>query len=70
MLIELESWLDEHGIRLVIAELKDPVRDKVRRYDLARSIDDTRFFPTLDDAVAAYRQATSAQWEPGDAPSS
>ena len=44
--------------------MKDPVRAKIERYELTRTIDPDHFFPTLDDAVAAYRRRTGAAWQP------
>jgi high affinity sulfate transporter 1 len=63
MLQELVGWLDERGISLIFAELKDPVRAKVERYELTRTIDPANFFPTIDDAVAAYVARTGATWQ-------
>ena len=55
--------------RLVFAELKDPVREKIERYELTRTIDPEHFFPTLDDAVAEYVRQTGATWQsPGVGP--
>ena len=34
MLAELDTWLNERGVSLVFAELKDPVREKIERYEL------------------------------------
>ena len=62
MLEELDAELDGRGINLVLAELKDPVRRKLDRYHLTRAIEPRHFFPTLDDAVAAYRAQTGADW--------
>ena len=64
MLEELDEWLNERGVSLVFAELKDPVREKIERYELTRTIDRSHFFPTLDDAVAAYVAQTGADWRP------
>lgn len=63
MLQELDEWLNERGISLVFAEMKDPVRTKIERYGLTRTIDPAHFFPTLDDAVARYREETGATWQ-------
>ena len=69
MLEELDAELNERGVSLVFAEMKDPVREKIERYELTRTIDPAHFFPTLDDAVAEYVRQTSATWEsPGAAP--
>ena len=34
MLAELDSWLNDRGVSLVFAEVKDPVRAKIERYEL------------------------------------
>jgi high affinity sulfate transporter 1 len=62
MLQSLDEELNQQGVSLVFAEMKDPVRGKVDRYRLTRTIDPAHFFPTLDDAVAAYRAQTGADW--------
>jgi len=62
MLEELDELLNERGVSLVFAELKDPVRRKVERYELTRTIDPDHFFPTLDAAVEAFRRQTGAAW--------
>ena len=62
VLEDLDEALNAQGISLVFAELKDPVRDKIERYGLTRTIDPRHFFPTLESAVAAFRQETSAEW--------
>lgn len=62
MLVELDSWLNARGVSLVFAEVKDPVRAKIQRYELDRTIDPAHFYPTLDGAVAAYVAATGSTW--------
>jgi high affinity sulfate transporter 1 len=62
MLEELDEALNADGISLVFAELKDPVRGKIERYGLTRTIDPAHFFPTIESAVAAFRQETGASW--------
>ena len=57
MLEELDEWLNSRGISLAIAEMKDPVRHKITRYELTRTIDPTHFYPTIQAAVTAYRRA-------------
>jgi hypothetical protein len=47
------------GMSLVSAELKDPVRAKIERYGLIRTIDPGHFFPAVAAAVRAF-QAKSA----------
>jgi high affinity sulfate transporter 1 len=62
VLEELDEVLNQEGISLVFAELKDPVRRKIERYGLTRTIEPRHFFPTIEAAVAAYRVATGAEW--------
>ena len=63
MLVELDSWLNARGVSLAFAEVKDPVRAKIQRYELERTIDPAHFYPTLDEAVAAYMAETGATWQ-------
>jgi len=64
MLADLDQWLNKHGVSLVFAELKDPVRQKLERYELTRTISPGHFFPTLDDAVREYEDITGQTWQP------
>jgi high affinity sulfate transporter 1 len=66
VLEDLDEALNAEGISLVFAELKDPVRRKIERYGLTRTIDPRHFFPTLESAVAAFRQETGADWTAAD----
>ena len=69
MLVELDSWLNARGVSLAFAEVKDPVREKIQRYELERTIDPAHFYPTLDEAVAAYLHETGETWRaPEEAP--
>jgi MFS superfamily sulfate permease-like transporter len=67
MLQELDVWLNERGISLIFAELKDPVREKIERYELTRTIAPNHFFPTLGAAVAQYVSETNTTWQSTDA---
>ena len=62
MLEDLDEALNAQGINLVFAELKDPVRRKIERYGLTRTIDPNHFYPTIDAAVASYRTDTGTNW--------
>ncbi|HEY5787767.1 MAG TPA: sulfate permease [Microlunatus sp.] len=62
MLEDLDEWLNARDVSLVFAELKDPVREKIERYELTRTIDPAHFFPTVDAAVAEYIRQTGARW--------
>ena len=68
VLEELDSSLNAQGIALVFAEMKDPVRQKIERYGLARKIEARHFFPTIGAAVAAFRDETGAQWTAPSSP--
>jgi MFS superfamily sulfate permease-like transporter len=67
VLEDLDETLNSQGISLVFAELKDPVRLKIERYGLTRTIDPRHFFPTIEAAVTAFRQETGAEWTSADA---
>ncbi|HEX6366511.1 MAG TPA: sulfate permease [Agromyces sp.] len=49
--VELDDYLASHGIRLVIAEMKDPVIDVLREYGLGGRFPPERFAPTVGAAV-------------------
>jgi len=50
-LVDVDDWLAKRGIRLVIAEMKDPVVDVLRDYGLAGRFTPDRFAPTVGAAV-------------------
>ena len=50
-LIELDDYLAKHGIRLILAEMKDPVVDVLRRYGLTERFTPDRFASTVGAAV-------------------
>ena len=62
MLADLDEELNAAGTSLVFAELKDPVRAKLERYELIGPLDPDHFFPTLDAAVDGSAQQTGAEW--------
>jgi MFS superfamily sulfate permease-like transporter len=64
MLADLDEELNTKGTSLVFAELKDPVREKLERYELIGPLDPEHFFPTLDAAVQAFIQKSGADWVP------
>ena len=67
-LFSLDETLNARRISLVFAELKDPVRGKIERYGLTRTIDPDHFFPTVEAAVTAFRARTGADWTPAVQP--
>jgi len=62
MLSELERDLREAGIELHFAEVKDPVKDKLRRFGLFDQFGDDRFHDTLGTAVDAYLKKYELKW--------
>ena len=50
-LVELDDYLASRDIRLVIAEMKDPVVDRLREYGLGSRFPPERFAPTVGAAV-------------------
>jgi high affinity sulfate transporter 1 len=62
MLHDLDLWLNERGVSLVFAEMKEPVRAKINRYELTNTIDPAHFFPTLDEAVEEYVRRSGSTW--------
>jgi high affinity sulfate transporter 1 len=60
MLRELCETLSREGVALHFAEMKDPVRDKLKRFELSRLFSDDRFHPTVGSAVDDYLQGERA----------
>ncbi len=64
MLAELARTLREQGIELHFAELKDPVKDKLKRFELLEQLGRNIFHPTLGAAVDAYLDNHQVDWTP------
>ena len=64
MLAELAQDLTERGIELRFAEMKDPVKDKLRRFELFESFGAASFYPTIGAAVDAYLEEHAVDWKP------
>jgi high affinity sulfate transporter 1 len=62
MLEDLDKALNAKGISLVFADMKDPVREKIERYELTRTIDPAHFFPTVGAAVAGFQDQFGTDW--------
>jgi MFS superfamily sulfate permease-like transporter len=63
VLAELHQALDESGIALRFAELKDPVKDKLRRFGLLTQFGEDCFFPTIEVAIDNYLRLSPLQTE-------
>jgi MFS superfamily sulfate permease-like transporter len=62
VLAELDDTLRGGDIELCFAELKDPVKDKLKRFGLFERFGDQRFFPTLGAAVDGYVTTYAVDW--------
>ncbi len=59
---ELDDALHAAGIELCFAEMKDPVKDKLKRFGLFTRFGEQTFFATLGEAVSAYRATHPVEW--------
>jgi high affinity sulfate transporter 1 len=62
MLTELDEELHQAGIELVFAEMKDPVKDKLKRFRVFKKLGEDLFFPTIGEAVKAYLKVSGVEW--------
>jgi len=66
VLQSLHDDLDAAGVELHFAEVKDPVKDRLRRYGLLEQLGPERFHPTVGTAVDAYVAETGVAWREED----
>jgi high affinity sulfate transporter 1 len=59
---ELDDSLHAAGIELFFAEMKDPVKDKLKRFGLFTRFGERTFFATIGEAVSAYRATHPVEW--------
>jgi MFS superfamily sulfate permease-like transporter len=64
MLAELKQSLTESDIGLGFAEMKDPVKDKLKRFELFERFGATNFYPTIGSAVDDYLEDHAIGWNP------
>ena len=62
MLAELDEALHAAGIELCFAEMKDPVKDKLKRFGLFSRLGEETFFPTVGAAVSSYLKTHPVDW--------
>ena len=60
---ELIDALQAQGIAFRFAELKDPVKDKLKRFGLFEEMGEAAFFPTVGAAVTGYVATHDVEWE-------
>jgi high affinity sulfate transporter 1 len=61
-LLELEQTLQAASIELCFAEMKDPVKDKLKRFGLFTRFGEKTFFATVGEAVATYLSTYPVEW--------
>ena len=62
MLQALKAQLANENIGLCFAELKGPVKDRLRRYGLYETFRDTGFYPTIGSAVRDHLKHEQLAW--------
>jgi MFS superfamily sulfate permease-like transporter len=62
MLAELDEALRMAGIELCFAEMKDPVKDKLKRFGLFTRLGENQFFQTIGEAVGTYVKTFNIHW--------
>jgi MFS superfamily sulfate permease-like transporter len=60
-LVELHDTLENASIQLCFAEMKDPVKDKLKRFGLFARFGEKNFFATIDEVVNAYYATQRAE---------
>ena len=58
----LDDNLMKAGIELCFAEMKDPVKDRLKRYGLFNKLGTDLFFPTIGRAVDRYLETNPVEW--------
>jgi len=61
-LADLQAELTRAGVELCFAEMKGPVKDRLKRYGLFTQVGPDRFFPTIGAAVDHYLNETGVKW--------
>jgi hypothetical protein len=54
--------LHDRGIKFCFAELKDPVKDKLKKFGLFAQFGENCFFPTVGAAVSKYLENNHVEW--------
>jgi MFS superfamily sulfate permease-like transporter len=62
ILDDLDRILRAAGIEFCFAEMKDPVKDKLKRFGLHTHLGEERFFATIGEAVNSYLEMHAVDW--------
>ena len=65
-LADLDRELHEAGMDLCFAEMKGPVKDRLKRYGLFAQLGTENFFPTIGQAVNRYLALHKVEWQDWD----
>src|SRR6185295_3650917 len=63
-LTDLQQTLREAEVELHFAEMKDPVRDKLKRFEILERFGSGAFHSTVGAAVDAYLEDHQVDWKP------
>jgi MFS superfamily sulfate permease-like transporter len=58
----LDDTLHTAGIELCFAEMKGPVKDTLKRFEVFARLGETTFFRTIGEAVSAYLASHPVEW--------
>jgi high affinity sulfate transporter 1 len=59
---DLDDTLHTAGIELCFAEMKGPVKDTLKRFELFARLGERTFFGTIEEAVDAYLASHAVEW--------
>jgi high affinity sulfate transporter 1 len=62
VICELDDALGDEGVELYFAEMKDPVKDKLKRFGVYTRLGENSFFATIGEAVNAYLADHDVGW--------
>ena len=64
VLADLEQALRSSGVELHFAEMKDPVKDKLKQFELDSRFGPKSLHPTINASVEAYLADYNVEWKP------
>lgn len=62
-LADLQAQLAKRGVEIGFAEMKDPVKDKLRRFGIYELFAPVGYFPTVGQAVNEYLDRYDPEWQ-------
>ena len=65
-LTALDEALHAEGMELCFAEMKGPVKDRLKSYGLFTALGTENFFPTIGQAVDRYLAVHQIEWRDWD----